>query len=687
MYKSFLSTVPMLRLLLPLIAGIISHKFGGPSIFLFEILGLLFAVIGSLNKNHHEFIKKTILGVTINLGFFFFGFLISYFSNQSNYKYHYSHTKDVKYFLIQISDIGFKNNNYLKYNANVIGYRNNEKNDGFCKGKILIYIKDTSCYKLLSYGQLIWIPSLSLNKPNLPLNPGEFNFKNYLESHQIFDIAYLNKSTICITPFKKVSIIQQWVFQLQTSFKLTLNKFIVDGNAAAIAEALIDGNDDDIDKETLKTYAQTGTLHVLAVSGMHVGLLFWILGYIFKTFNQNKVLITVKSISILLVLWSYAMLCGLSPSILRATVMFSFITVGIAIKRNSSIYNTLSTSAIILILFNPHLITDAGFQLSYGAVIGIVLYQPYFINWFLFKWKYLNKIWELSAVSLAAQIVTLPIGLYYFSQFPTCFLFSNLIIIPFTTIILYCSIILLVVSPFSILSIPLGKLINLMIQVCNKTTFYIKEIPYAYIDNILVNKKEVFLMYLLLISITSYILYHRIHFLKLYLILVIIFFSVFGTTFLENHFQKNITFYTLNNGSCLRYTIGNNSTLIMDTLNCQYGYIIKKTQPDFLLKGIKHQKEFFLTSKWSHIQFNNFTVLISGIGKIPTITKHPNLLILRGYIEPQSIKSMLFNKIIISCFLTNNQMISWKKFCWRKNIELISLKETGAFQLNLDSNE
>ena len=208
----------------------------------------------------------------------------------------------------------------------------------------------------------------------------------------------------------------------------------VEGKQLKVASALLLGYRENLDKELVKSYASAGAMHVLAVSGLHVGILYLLLTRIFsflkkvKKVKNGKFILTILIVSFL---WFYAIMTGLSASVMRATTMFSFIVIGNELlNRKTSIYNTLAVSAIILMIINPFIVYQVGFQLSYVAVVGIVYLQPKLNRLFYSRYKLVRGVWAITCVSLAAQIATFPLSLHYFHQFSTYFFISNLIVIP-----------------------------------------------------------------------------------------------------------------------------------------------------------------------------------------------------------------------------------------------------------------
>ncbi len=229
---------------------------------------------------------------------------------------------------------------------------------------------------------------------------------------------------------------------------------------AAVLSSLLIGLRSNIEPQDLEAFKNTGTLHVLAVSGMHIaliyGVLMWLMGAV-PWRIPSFVTLTFVAVCI----WSYACISGFSASVSRAALMCSVMLLGKGIKRNSSLANNLSATAFILLLWEPRLLMDAGFLLSCSAVAGILMFQP------LFErrqpdHKIAKSLWNLLSVSLSAQLGTLPVSLYYFHQFAAYFLIGNLLIIPLSTVALFGGLLFL---PFC--TVPY---IGNLIQLCTNIT-------------------------------------------------------------------------------------------------------------------------------------------------------------------------------------------------------------------------
>jgi competence protein ComEC len=206
--------------------------------------------------------------------------------------------------------------------------------------------------------------------------------------------------------------------------------------AFSICSALLVGYDDEIDSEVMQSFSHSGTLHILSVSGMHTGVLYAVLIFLFSLIDKYDKYKKTKFVFIMLGLWLFVLVTGLSPSILRAALMLSLVLVGKTFYKQGNSYNTLLLSAFLLLLYNPYLIKDVGFLLSYCAVFGIMYLYPILQKLYFFENKILQTTWSGVIMSVSATVFTLPISLYFFHQFPIWFVFSNMIIIPISFLIM-----------------------------------------------------------------------------------------------------------------------------------------------------------------------------------------------------------------------------------------------------------
>ena len=323
------------------------------------------------------------------------------------------------------------------------------------------------------YGE-VWLVRGHPDPSKPPLNPGEFDYRQYLAYRQVYHQQYIHPDQHRLLrlapPNALVAISMRAAEVLDGVFR----QYIKAPREYAIASALVLGIKDDVDAVTKQAYSSTGTSHIMAVSGLQVGLLYLALTWVLQVFFARVPGFRLWSALLGLgVIWSYAFLTGLSASVLRATVMFTVIIIGRAWGRQTSIFNTLAVAAFGLLVWNPFLVADVGFQLSFLAVLSIVYIQPRIAQWLDVEgyfygrrrpwqpkavqmgWKgsgwFLDKVWQAVALSLAAQVATFGLGLYYFHQFPFSFLFSNLIAVPISSWAVYVGLALLAVKGLVVL--------------------------------------------------------------------------------------------------------------------------------------------------------------------------------------------------------------------------------------------
>jgi competence protein ComEC len=367
--------------------------------------------------------------------------------------------------------------------------------------KIIVHVAVDSSYgnmQLLTAGSYIATTIQPTLVPDTH-NPGGFNYKVWLFRNEITHQLYLAKGSWTLLPSKKS---KRYLQILQQKIRTILQQNITGTQEKAVAAALLIGYKQDIDSDLMKAYSNTGVIHVIAISGLHLGLIYGLLIGIFNWMPGSTIKKWIAPPVMLLVLWGFALLTGAGPSIVRAAVMFSFIIIASVVKQNSSIINALAASAFFLLLLHPFYLWDIGFQLSYAAVLSIVLYQKNIFDSLYFKYRWIQACWQLNAVTISAQILTLPLVVYHFHQFPNYFLVSNFIVVPLSSIILYGCLLLL---PFGSL-VYIGKALSVctswLIGSMNWIIQKMNALPFATTSNLHINTAQVILFFIIITSTT-----------------------------------------------------------------------------------------------------------------------------------------------------------------------------------------
>jgi competence protein ComEC len=439
------------------------------------ILLLVIALIAIKNK-------KGITGIAIIL-FFLIGVSAVYIQDARNFKNHYnSFSKEEATVVLRITKI-LKSGFYQdKYAAEVLFVHTDKT-----RGAILLNIQKDSLQQRLTIDDQILVQTIFKEVPP-PLNPKQFNYKEYLAKqgiqHQVF---------ITNRQFLKQSNSRRSFVGLSEKFRSNIQQSLLKHNfkrdELAVISALLLGQRQEISKELLTDYASAGAIHILAVSGLHVGIILLILSFLFKPLEGVKNGSYLKAFCIVLFLWMFAFIAGLSASVVRAVTMFTFLAIGQSFQRKKVVEFSLISSMLFLLIVKPMFLFDVGFQLSYLAVFGIIWVQPKLVTLYTPRFLLDKKIWQLITVSIAAQVGILPLSIYYFQQFPGLFVLSNLVIIPFLGAILIVGILVIFMSLLhmlpSFLAAAFGFVISLMngfvSWVAKQEQFLLKEISISFL--------------------------------------------------------------------------------------------------------------------------------------------------------------------------------------------------------------
>lgn len=354
--------------------------------------------------------------------------------------------------------------------------------DYLTHGRILLYLPDsTNVYRV---GDRIEFQGRVQSIPG-PKNPKAFDFAAYMRNQGYYIQSFVKAGYWRHIPDNQAISLASTTERLKTYCLAVLQQHLPTPETYGIGAALITGHRQALSPAIRNSYANTGAMHVLAVSGLHVGLIYlglqFLLRFLGKGYGARKWL----RVGLLLAgIWGFVYFTGATASVVRAGWMFSFIIIGQTLKRYTNIYNTITASAFCMLLFNPMLLLNIGFQLSYLALLGIVFFQPYLYRALYFRPKWLDYVWELSSVALAAQLTTLPISLFYFHQFPVYFLLSGLIVVPAAMAILSVGMSLFVLAGVPFLSALLGKLLFLIIKAMNAVILFLEDLPYSTLSDI-----------------------------------------------------------------------------------------------------------------------------------------------------------------------------------------------------------
>jgi competence protein ComEC len=515
--------IPFLILLLPFILGIglaINFPFAKGikwfTISLF-VLSLLFITLNLAYKKLNLYTSRWIGGVLIAIILFLSGYVTVIKSNELNNPQHFSKVP-AQYFVVKVNSEPVLKNGWLRFTANADQALYNGK-PTLTTGTLLLALKDATSD--VTYGDELFIPA-KYSPVNPPFNPAEFNYKKYLANQNIYFQAFLFTGQYKLLAMGKGNAIVSYSLQLRRHLVEKLKLNMRDTSAIAVASTLILGYKTDLSNDILQAYSKTGTIHVLSVSGAHVGAIYFILTFALGFLNRFKYGRLFKAIIIITLIWYYSLLTGFSPAVCRAAVMISMVVIGKTYSRYINLLNILALSAFLLLLYNPLFIVDVGFQLSYLAVFGLVVLQPVIYGWLTFKNKWADKLWLASSISIAAQLITFPLSAFYFHQFPVYFLLSNLFIFIPTEIIMFSGLAYLLLPQLPFISKALAFILEYSILGMNWFLTWIEHLPFASISKIWLSTTEYLLLYAITICLFYFLFDKRMWLLKACLIFTLL---------------------------------------------------------------------------------------------------------------------------------------------------------------------
>jgi len=543
-------------------------------------------------------------------------------------------------------------------------------------GKMLINIRKDSLKSSFEIGTPLQF-NCTISENGIAKNPNQFDYGKYLKNKQIYAQIYTENSEI-----KTSSIIDKnaWHYAsiLRTKILRNLEKNKFHKTELNVAAALILGQQQDISPDIIKDYQYAGAVHILSVSGLHIGFILLFVTFILKPFPNTRRGSFIKLLIIIISLVSFGIIAGLAPSVVRSVVMFSFVAIGMYLRRSTNIFHTLLVSMLLILLFEPSFLFDVGFQLSYIALFFILWLQPLLAE----IWKPKNKIvtyfWEILTVSFAAQIGAFPLSIYYFHQFPGLFFVTNLVVIPFISLIMGLGVLVMVLAAFDYVPLYLSKSLEWSIFILNKIINSIASIKQFIIQDIPFNWYLLISLYLLIIS--SILWLKKPNFRRLALTLISI--LILQMTYFETHWiiqnQKELVIFNSKKNTLISERKGKNVTLFQNRNELKNQAINSYIMGNF--------SELKATKKLENLLFfnGNKILILDSLGVCPKKI-NPDILVLTQ--SPKLNLERLFQdlkpKIVVADATNFKTYIHlWKATCIKKKIPFHSTGEKGFYRLN-----
>lgn len=557
-----LSNYPILRLLLPLLCGICLvysncfsfHNYLIPFILIFSslFLGLFLRILFPRFIPWLPFVL--LFNATLLLGMILTSFKFFPPSLPENEKL----VESSRFFAVRIIEKPQQKEKSVKL---FVTLERNQYNKTL-NANATLYLQKSPHAQKLQVGDVIFLRS-DLSTISPPKNPNAFDNHVYMKRRSVFFTGY-SAHWIPLT-HQPINPMARTANSLQSFFSKTFSDNGLDGDEYAVITAVLLGNNESMEPELKARYASAGVSHILCVSGMHVGIIFMIINFLLSPLDHLPKLRFLKALLLFASIWIYANITGLAPSVKRAATMFTFVLLGQSLSRNVNVFHSLFASMFILLLISPLLLFEIGFQMSYLAVFGIVIFQPQIVSLLHPKTKIGKYFWELAAVSIAAQLSTFPLSIYYFGQFPNYFLLSNLSVISLSFAVVVTGVILLSVSWIPFLSKCIGWLLSYEIKLLNGIVSGIDALPGSVTQNICVNFLQMLLFYGIIIFLFLFIIKKKQIYKYLNLSSLLLLSSSFCNSKVQTSHRHEVTFYAVDKMSVIGLNDGGSGIVLEDS--------------------------------------------------------------------------------------------------------------------------
>lgn len=671
----------ILKLTLCLIIGIIFGYFIKIPLLLSLIITSCFLLLCSIfyliqKQQFKQYIWFGILAYLCMIGI---GVLTVNLHNQKHFKDHYSkyiasETQKESTIIFRVREVLKPGNYYDKYIIEVL------KTDSvITSGKTLLNIKKDSTFKHLNIDD-VYVTKTDFKNLIHPLNPGQFDYKNYLEKQYIYHQLFTEPSLLLRAPSNKTTLLGI-ANTIRNHINIKLKRYNFKPDELAIINALLLGQRQDISEQVYKSYTNAGAIHILAISGLHIGIILIILNHLFKPIERLKHGTFLKAVIIIFILWCFAIIAGLSASVTRAVTMFSIVTIGMHLKRPTNIYNTLAISMLVLLLFKPLFLFDVGFQLSYVTVFSIVTLDPIFYKLFQPKNKLLDIYWHTFTITIAAQFGIIPISLYYFHQFPALFFISNLVIIPILGFILGLGLFIILLAVLDILPHFLAQAYGYIISFMNRFISWVASQDLFLFQDIAFSLLYVLTFYLVIVTFFKWCFKKNYTNLKWFLISIVLLQVGFIYTAYTKPNYQFVVFHK-SRYSLLGHTI--NDTVYVaddfDSITTAKNSIIKDYRTKKHISNIANNK-----IKPIYMLKDQLLIVVDSLGVYGLSKIQPDYVLLRQSPKlnlNRLIDTLKPNYIIADGSNYKSYIEDWARICLKKNVHFHQTSKNGAFVID-----
>ncbi|MBR6068352.1 MAG: ComEC/Rec2 family competence protein [Bacteroidales bacterium] len=582
---------PFIRLTIPLIVGIVlALLLPMPQWVGWSLLGLS-AVCFVVFKHIPKYNIALATGISVNVFLVAVGLLLVSFNVDGEAK---DTLAGYKGFVIgEVADYPKIKENNVSIEINVSAIRDGDEWIE-TSGRTLLYLEKDSASVLLRTGdRIVFSPELAgiENKGN----PEEFDYRKYLAYNMIFSSDYLAGDDWRLVDDEAVGF-RPKLSRLRMKLVDLLRDFGLSDDELGVMSAMTMGYSDILSDEIRHAYSSAGAMHILAVSGLHVGIIYGIIVFLLS-FIKNDKLNWLKVLITITLIWLYALFTGLSPSVSRASLMFSLMSLGKLQKNSPGSLNAVFASMFILLVINPYNLVNIGFQLSYSAVIGIIILQPRLYAIFEVKNKFLDWIWSLTTVSVAAQLATMPLCFYYFHQFSNYFLLTNYVMIPISTIAIWTCFIFFAVSWIPYVSTAVAYCLSWLAKAMNYACLTIEGLPFSTAQDIYIDVPQMILLFaIIVLFVTFFFFTKRYSHLFAAVTMCVILAATNLWQSVEASSQKTLVVYNISKTTAINIIDGTDNIMFANLDSIQPEKIEFTAKNNWLKKGLDREKYVNLSS-------------------------------------------------------------------------------------------
>lgn len=687
----FWSKIPFFRLVLPLAGGILIQwncKFSFLSIYCAGAASLALFLSKQFFSLATVFRYGWVGGIAVNTLFSSIGAFLTYHADVRNHKTWIGHyAKEHSFVIARLAEPLVEKENSFKANAEV-SYVINDGRLIRTSGTIILYFK-----KDASAGKLHYASVILVNRPLQEIhnngNPGSFDYRQYCLFNGITHQVYLTAKDYTLLPESFVhktwgDCLDAFLITARAKTIAVLRKNISSKKELGLGEALLIGFKDDLDKGLIQSYTNTGVVHIIAISGQHLALIYWLLLQLLSPLKKSKRLRWLNTIIILSVLWLFSLMTGAQPSIMRAALMCTIMLLAEVFSRRSNTLNSLACSAFVLLCVNPFDLWDVGFQLSYLGLISLVLFTRPIYTLVYISNKALDYIWQLVSASVAAQILTAPISIYHFHQFPFSFILTNLVAVPLSSLILIGELLLFVVSVIPLVALVTGKLVAVLIWLMNTWVERLEGLKLLLWDGLQITWLQTLLLYLSILGFSIWLLNEVKRFVWIGVGGIVLFLLLRSYAFRLAKQQRLFLVYNVSKHSAVDIVDGRHFYFIGDSDLMQDGFLknfnIKPARILLREKAVQYLGEIGMISfEW----YSKRIVVTNDMNTIDTSKLIDVMILSKGISSVRNFSFHFIKEVVLDGSIPQWKAKQLKEQLNLSHIPFHDVTTNGAFILNL----